>query len=314
MKHFHINLNLPIEQRYKEVIDSYGDVKIKEIAKNFTQVYKNFLPNNPLIDSAIKVNINLHKKSIMYREEIKFWSKVFDVPFYRVMMLQLLYELNAGCTTICKNGVMIRTMDWPMKFLKDITYTASFSLNGEKIYDGVCWLGSVGIFTGKNTEFSIAINYRRITSHKSIYDYFKHMHSKYKNVIEGYWPVSYLVRNIFEKNYSKLEMYNALNTNPVISPTYFTLNYFDHEKFHPVVFQRSPLGCRRFTGKYVIQTNHDCNSSDFENIMYSRERRGLAEHLIKEEKLDLENLLHPILNEDTIYISILSRDEMIVKV
>lgn len=305
MRHFNIDLATPIEARYKEVIEYFGNDKIKKFGELLNQVYKDFLPNIPLIDSAIKVNINMHKKSIKYRDEIKFWAKTFDMPFYRVMMLQLLYEMLAGCTTVCKNGLMFRTMDWHLPFLKEMTYSATFTYNSKPVYDAVCWLGSVGVFTGKNSEYSIAINYRRITTHKTVYEYFKHIHSKYKNVIEMYYPVSYLVRHILETSMSKLEAFTALNSYLVVSPTYFILNY--HNGLNPVIFQRGPTTCKRFTGKYVVQTNHDTDSMPSENIVYSLERHQLSNKILNQNLnmsfLELKSLFltSPIINQDTIY-------------
>lgn len=305
MHHLIINLDLPIEKRYENIVKLFD---LKKISKNLNDVYENFLPNIPMVNNMISLSIKANKKKIMYREEIKYWSKTLDLQFHKIMILQLLFELYAGCTTVVQNKTMYRTMDWPLEFLREMTYHAEFVKNSVKIYDGVCWLGCVGVFTAKNDEFSIAINHRKIKT-KSVFDYVKSLFTKYSNAISTYWPVSYVVRHIFENKLSKFEAFSMLNGQAVISPTYFILNYFDELK--PVIFQRDMKSCARITGDYVIQTNSDNDSIETDNFMQSKERfLHIKNSIEKGENMEKTFEKEPIINKNTIYTCIMSKDNI----
>jgi len=309
MHHLIINLDLPVEKRYENILKLFD---LKKIAKNLNDVYENFLPKHiPMVNNMISLSVKANKKKIMYKDEIKYWSKTLDLSFHKIMILQLLFELYAGCTTVVHNKTMYRTMDWPLEFLKEMTYHAEFVKNSAKIYDGVCWIGCIGIFTGKNEEFSISINHRKIKT-KSVFEYVKGLFTKYSNAISTYWPVSYVVRHIFENKLSKFEAFNMLNGQPVISPTYFIINYFDELK--PVIFQRDMKFCARITNDYVIQTNCDNENIDkpeSENLMQSKERFVYIKNLIERGENVGENFeRNPIINENTIYTCIMSKDSI----
>jgi hypothetical protein len=303
-----INLDLSIEKRYENIVKLFD---VKAASKNLNEIYENFLPKIPMVNNMISLSVKANKKKIIYKDEIKYWSKILDLPFHKIMILQLLFELYAGCTTVVHKNVMYRTMDWPLEFMRDITYEAKFIKDSKPIYEGVCWLGCIGIFTGKNEEFSIAINHRKIKS-KTVFDYVKGLFTKYSNAISTYWPVSYVVRHIFENQLSKFEAFSMLNGQPVISPTYYILNYF--ENLQPVIFQRDMKSCTRISGDYVIQTNSDSDTLDkpeSENIIQSKERFIYVKNLIESGQNLSDNFeKEPVVNKSTIYTCIMSKDSI----
>ncbi len=306
MKKFNINLDLEPKDRFKQLEQEFD---LNLVKQKYEEVYEGYKPNIPFLETIISMIVNLNKDKIMFYDEILFWSKKLEVPFYKVVIMQLLYEVNSACTTFVGKfdgeNTMIRTMDWPMDFLKEFTYHATFYKNSKPIYEGVCWLGAVGLFTGKSItqNYSLALNFRR-TKEVSLATIF----NNFKNTISSYWPVAYLTRYSLENNFSQDEVTNMLETCPLISPVYYILNKFNS---NPIIFQRDPEACKIITGEQVIQTNCD-NDKTEPDIMYSVSRiKQVTKVLKKTNKLDeVFNGVnkYPVINEETIYISVINKD------
>lgn len=301
-----INLDEKIENRYLELLNLFN---IKYISQEFLQIYNSLKPNVPFLDNIVSGLVNLHKDKIMYFDEIKYWSELFEIDFHKVLIMQLIYELNSGCTTFVVpiDGIntMFRTMDWSMDFLKSVTYQAVFYKNNTPIYEAVCWLGSVGIFTGKSLihNYSLAINYRRVNDISIIQIY-----ENYLNSINMHWPVSYLTRHLLENSFNMEQVLYNLSYALTISPVYYILNNFNSE---PNIIRRTPVSNEIIKNTIVIQTN--CDEEDIEpNIMNSHKRLRMLKKLLKKEytynKIISTINEFPITNEDTIYLSIINKE------
>lgn len=304
-----INLDLPIEKRYENVVKLFD---VKKLSQCFNNIYESFLPKIPMVNNMISLSIKANKKKIMYKDEVKYWSNILDLPFHKIMIVQLLLELYSGCTTAVHQNKMYRVVDSDFDFLKEFTYQVKFINNSGYLYDAICWLGNIGVFTAKNTEYSIAINQRKIQC-KSSFEYVKSLFTKYSNAISTYWPVSYIVRHIFENKLSKFETFNMLNGQASICPTFFILNYFDSSQ-SPVIFERQMKNSLRITHEYVIQCNSD-NSLTSENIHFSKERTEYVKNLILEGK-SLDKMFNesPTLNSRSIYSCVLSKDIILANI
>ena len=307
-----INLDKNPKARYGNLVKNYD---IKQVSKKFTQVYEEFKLSIPFFDTIISMLITMHKDKIMYLEEIQYWSELFNVDFYKVMIMQLVYELNSGCTTfvIPIDGVrtMFRTMDWAMDFLKDITYQAIFIKNNKPIFEAVCWLGSVGIFTGKslNNNYSLAINYRRVNDMNTSQIIQNYLHTVYMN-----WPVSYLVRNILENDYDYDKALYNLSFAKTISPVYYVINNFNDKA---TIIRRIPYDKEILQNDTLIQTNCDNLNSKFD-IMDSFARIKILENVLSTNPT-LNNIMEtvnktPINNYASIYFSIISMNEFTTRI
>lgn len=306
-----LNLDLEPEKRYQCLLVHFDILSIKKEIQN---LYKKYAPQIPGLDIILSITTYLTQYKIMYYDEIYYWSNIFEIPFHQAVLMQLLYEINSGCTTIIHTNdnekqSMIRTFDWPEPLLTKLLYQASFYKNGKKIFEGICILGSVGIFTGKNDEYSLAINYRRTTDIT-----LSTIFHNFLNTIKSYWPVSYLLRYCLEKSLSFDDCVNTLKNSLVISPVYYSINGFCHK---PLIIQRSINSYKEFTGEYTIQTNCDQfdDVKEEKDIEYSYDRFFLAKKVIdnkgnKNENDMLKSLLKfPIKREDTIYISIINKEQ-----
>jgi len=308
IKTFTINLDLEPKNRYSEIVSSFD---INKISYMLNQIYDQYTNSIPFVESLVKLNIN----KAIYSDEIQFWADTFNLPFYKVLVMQLLYEINSGCTTfVIPGNIMFRTMDWPLEFLKEITYQAVFIKNNVKIYEAVCWVGSIGIFTGKSltNNYAVAINYRRVndTNIKSIFN-------NYLRTINMCYPVSYLLRHVLETNTKYNTMIEILKNTKLISPVYYIVCKFNNQNKttkQPLIIQRDVESYEIISDLKIIQTNSDKNNG-ISNIMYSKERAEIVRQAIeKYESIDdiLINIYkYPVISHETIYLSIISKDMFI---
>ncbi len=319
---FDIDLDKTVEDRYSEVIKHYTP-RIESISKKIEEIYHEYLPKIPLFNTSLNILINFHKEKILYYDEIEYWSKIFNINFHKILILQLLYEMNSGCTSVVYKGVMYRTMDWPMEFLKELTYQGRFLKNGRVIYEGICWLGSVGLFTVKSPHYSISINYRRVKNVSLLT-----LINNYLNLVNMHFPVSYLVRHIVESEMDSDSAIDALKKYKIVCPVYYTINVFDRT---PVVIQRDPIGFKTYNeeekNQYTIQTNcdvdklNDVQYMNHMNIMNSYERYMQINKILnrKESRSTVNNLLesfseYPVMNEETIYFCVISKEEFVYNI
>lgn len=308
---FHINLDLPAPERYLQVTSFFEPV-FPEIRTEIDNIYNSMV--GYFSDYAIKFLLWCYDSMVHYKDELLYYSSVTGVEFHKLVLMQLFYECNSCCSSvglkINGNNALFRTMDWELPFLKKITYEAHYYKSGSKLYSAIAWYGGVGQFTCVNDEFAVSINYRR--NNNSFYQ-------NLKRCLAGYWPVSYIVRRVFEENLPGFIAQTVLHNSPLIAPTYFT---FVHRSGSPKVFIRDPINCQTFSEPTVSQCNHDqisnqaTNSKGLDlsqdNIMLSFERKAMCESILNNKINFADNkevfdtfLKHPILNEETIYACIM---------
>jgi hypothetical protein len=125
-----------VEHHFKEIIP--------EIHDTFLSLYNESVR---YIDPLIKFAVYMKSEKMMFVEDLQYFSKLFNVELHIMIAINLYYELSSSCTTICstinKKNVMFRTMDWPLDFLRKIT----FKMITPK-YTAVTWFGCVGLRVG----------------------------------------------------------------------------------------------------------------------------------------------------------------------
>jgi len=288
-----------------EAITNYFKPHFPEMKQYVLKLYG----QTGIIDSVISALVYMNTNNIMFKDDIEYFANVLDVKFHVLLVVNLMYELSSACTTICTrvNGenMMFRTMDWDLPFLKKITYKLK-----TQSYEAITWFGCVGYFTAQNTEYSIAINYRRTQNIGLI----ALLQNAIKTINLDY-PASYLVRHIFESKHNTKNAYELLKSTKLISPVYFTFCPF---RYNPQIIVRSPNDyklIKRENG-YVSQTNID-NDNSGDNIMWSIERKELIKKIMSEQKFEsVADLLkindYPIINHETIYVCVVSQKKGIV--
>lgn len=305
---FEINLDLPEDRRWDIIFINYKS-KLEEIKSNLVNLIDTYIKKYWIV---IKPLIKVYKlsKKIMYEKELEYFADKLNINFEYILLLQLIYETTSCCTSIVSKSnnkySMFRTMDWPMDFLKNITIDLKFTKNNKVIFYATSWVGYVGILTAMipNT-CCISVNYRR-TSDMSFCNLIKNVY----NTLKLRYPIGYLVRDICETTTDINLIKNKLCNSHLISPCYFTICYDDK---YPEIITRDISSYTLYSHEYVIQTNCDFDKN-YPDILYSIKRRDIAKNIISDVMnnfnsiIDMKDLLliRPILNEDTIYVTMMN--------
>lgn len=316
IKTYKINLDLPGCVRWNNLIDDHK----KELKLAVTEIDKmldGMGINNSMAMSCAKVAINGFSTfaDILYEDELRSISKRADIPFTKLVLMQLCYEFFSACTSIVTNvdgrNVHYRTMDWEMPVLKHLTVKLKFYKDNELLYEAVSWAGCVGIMTAMvPKEYSIALNFR-LSNGNIVSNIFKMFKSK--------WLVSYAIRYVLDSGYDFAKAHHFLTKAQLISPCYFTLCNPRGESY---VIVRDPEKTIRIDSSTydncLIQTNLDHPDNPFgDDLLMSKERHAMAIGLIKGKKYvwgSVNELKHamgryPVINDLTIYVSVMDPEE-----
>lgn len=295
---FELCLEQPPNKRWNNIIDQYRD-KFPQIRREVDILLTKF-GYTPAMGFLISAGICVSSNNIMYHSELVTISGIMGISIDKLLLIQLLYEFNAGCTTMVSEiegkCTMIRTMDWPLHFLKDITINLNCTFQGKIIYRATTWIGYVGIFTGYSLmdKYAVAINYRPNTT-PSILDLVGRISSMC-------WPVGYLVRNVLEKS-NFVDAVDWFRSADLISPTYITIT---KDINNSILLVRDPQKCiNQITKLPLIQTNVDPDKHS-PDILYSNKRRQICETL-KGTLTDYCSQfdIFPLCNQATVYTAVI---------
>jgi len=279
-----INLDESPEDRWNQLIEDYADqwIEVHKIIKN---EIKNMLGNilGAAIDNIIQGIMSAANTvgAVYYARELKAISKKSGIKLGRLVMLQLVYEISACCTSIVVEDAEgtphhIRTMDWQMEFLEPLTVELDIQKNGKTIFLATSWAGYVGILTGiKPDAFSVSVNFR-VTDGGSMW-------SNIKNALTSCWPVGFLVREIFESASSFNEAVGHLSNSNLIAPCYITICGLNSGEGVLLTRDRKQETNRWTLSEhgFIVQTNIDHWSEDPNmDVMDSIERRTIARRAI----------------------------------
>jgi|SRR3989338_817406 len=317
---FIINLEDNPKERWKEVIEVYKE-KIPKVISWMDEFLKGMVGEymvgitknlaNNIIEKAINMNC------MCYSDDIRAISELSGIKMGLIGLMQITYELFACCTTLIaenKEGkpIMIRTMDWEMDILKEMTIELDFrNSNGKTLFLATSWAGYVGILTGmKPKKYAVAINFRRTTGS---------MWENFQRIINSSWPVGFLVRHVLENMSSYDDALSYFKSALLIAPTYISIigskkgqsSIITRERDHVDNIIHLDSSNHSNPSPYLVQTNCDSfiNSPYNYDILYSKKRLLQVENFfINSPSFDLNNLLllfssPPILNHSTIYLT-----------
>jgi len=161
---FVIELNQKPQDRFKEPAKYFkegvllaADQFMTEIPKAVEVIYKLF---------SWTWWITHHERYM----EIKGIVEAIDEPsltLSKAILINSLYELQAWCTSIVAqqaDGKIVhsRNLDFDFaNYMRNITFRANFTRDGEYVYDAVMFAGTIGVYTGmKANAFSLSENQR----------------------------------------------------------------------------------------------------------------------------------------------------------
>lgn len=315
---YKIDLDLPEEDRWTSLVQQY-----KPQFENIIKYIETILGSWTQYIASYILEMSINK--VYYSKELISISKNSGIKLGNIILLQLCYEAFACCTSLIinNNGVPIhvRTMDWDMPELKELTVQIDFIKNRKVLYRAITWVGYVGIFTAlKPNVCTLSLNYRRTNEGIS---------TNVRNLIIGSWPIGFLIRHVLEteSSYEKIEQY--LSQSKIVSPCYIILSGCKIGSGRIIVRSREGVDNTEIIGNnnmnYIVQTNIDNNGNkdNIENILWSKERLKAIYTKMKQyiNRFDIHNYpnkiieyfnVWPIINDETIYVSCmdLSKDEI----
>eukprot|EP00742_Colponemidia_sp_Colp-10_P023380 GILJ01027838.1.p1 GENE.GILJ01027838.1~~GILJ01027838.1.p1 ORF type:complete len:370 (-),score=23.06 GILJ01027838.1:423-1415(-) len=184
-----------------------------------------------LVLKCLQGVLNLSNKLsvVYYSDELNAISELSGMPLGRVVMMQLVYEASALCTSVVvpRDGegcaAHIRTMDSEMDFLRKLTVEVEFRRGGHTLAVASTWAGYVGVLTGVAVRpqqardgFAVSVNMRSDNSGTFA--------TNLRCALTGSWPIGFAVReSLFNcGNYS--ECAHWLSTCKLISPCYIIIS------------------------------------------------------------------------------------------
>jgi len=337
---YEIDISTPNGKCFNELVLKYKK-SIQKVILKLKCYYENYL-------SYIKLGINayiLQGGIIMYKDEILEISKILEITFEECLMMQLTYEFFSACTTAVKyqydikDYILVRTMDWDLPELKDITVKLIFKNSsvhhpGGALFEAIGWAGCVGIFTGikradpEIDSYAIALNYRRTLT--------PDIKENIAALFKGYFPCSFYLRKILSEKESCANVsLESLQKVFFVAPCYLTILKRGKEILQPsnpklstrqykndsyiLIRGRTNYKIKKGDSKFLIQTNIDdvSPSSACDNILYSKERYTHMSRLYIGKILQNLNgvISHiekfPVTNEETIYKCIMTTKEFL---
>lgn len=311
---FDFDLDLIPEDRWKHIFDAFKE-KIQTLKNNVKKIIESY---NLLSNVGNLLYGLISESKVLHYQELAYIAKRMDLSIFEVLLLQLTYEISCACTTaIVKIGdkkFFLRTMDWPMNFLKDITIGLRIIKNNRIIAKVTTWVGYIGFLTATDVinNCTYAVNYRRTTN--------MHIINIIKNLVRTLnmnWPIGYLIRFIIEINMDINKAIELLSAAQLISPCYITI-YAPNNESCILTRDFDKLDNIRYNN--LIQTNCDCDKIE-PNILWSLERIALIKKIhwqlsnnknkchLSSEKILNSFLKEPVLNEQTIYVHYQYDDE-----
>jgi hypothetical protein len=258
--------------------------------------------------------------------ELKGIAEVLDVPVYEIMLCNFEYELFAYCTSIIahdRNGEIVhgRNFDYPIyKYMKDLTFTADFYVNGKMLFRADMFAGYAGVCTGmKPGKFAISINERHINS---TFGLFRNL---YRWTFGTYSPAT-LLKHTFEVAESYEEAKDMLTNTPLTAPVYIIISGVNPDEGAIITRDRSGaadvwlINHNSPTDWAIYQTNHDHwirpapysdkNRAETTKIVLSRIGNG---QLTNE---DMVMILQkpPIFNKGTLYSTVMRAKDDYMKI
>lgn len=216
---YNVSLDLPPEQRWKEIISQYNETFLKETMKF---IYTSSVPKwvRAILFPLAEVDLIFLVRE-PYAGEIRGIARTLDISVGYVLAVNLAYEATAYCTSIVAQDIKGniyhgRNLDYPLiDVLKNLTMDLDFIQKGKIAYTGTTFLGYVGLWTGQSPyKFTVSGNARE-------------KGKWWENAISALFkrssPVSWLIRDALNnaRNFEAAAL--QLSKTPIIADTYLIM-------------------------------------------------------------------------------------------
>lgn len=322
-KTYTINLDLPPEERWNEVVADFKD-ELKILIKTVYQM----VPSS--VGKLLELATGEFIEKIFprpYGAEMVGIANRLGVAPAEVLIANIVYELTAygrgqanamACTSIvaqAKNGTIYhgRNLDYgggsPLTaMLRNVTIIVDFQENGQTVYMGTTYVGYIGLITGKRPgKFTISLNQRN-------------QGSWWMNALEAlvagtHGVVALLIRSTLADPYLTFPLaVETLSKSPVIAPCYIIVGGVSPNEGAVITRGRAEaydiwrLGTNHTW--YLVETNYD----HWGPPPSSDDRRDPAINQMNQmhqNNLSLSGLFGvlstpPVLNAETTYTTVMS--------
>jgi len=253
-----------------------------------------------------------------YGEEIISGAKVVGIPVGTAVLLNLIYEVEAGCTSIIyqsQNGQLYhgRNLDFNLhKVLSDLTIQVEFQKSGKTIYRGTTFVGYVGLLTGCSDTICVSVD-ERDTGYP------------WDNVIQWIYKsnssvTAFLLRDQLERGAGFEDAIGVLSTTPLIAPVYYIVSGNSSSQGAIIARDRDWSSIRKLGDSqksdgswYLCETNYDWDKPDKDG------RRTAAEKMmdsIGQKNMTKDGLFTivstpPVLAKSTTYTTMMSAGQQL---
>jgi len=306
-----INLDLDPEERWVNVTKKYAQYSL-EIVEGLRKKIPGFV--FPLAEN-LAVRIAKHFPE-PYPAEMKGVSKALNISLADTILLNIVYDLTAFCTSIVaqdEEGNIFhgRNLDYDFSdILRNISFISNFQSKGKVIYTGVTFAGQVGLLTAQKPK-SVTITlderdqgflweniFQAIVNHKAV-------------------PITFLIRDVVstpEMDFA--QAVKTLSQVPLMADGYLIVGGVKvgegavitrDRKGAADVWKLSPDAAK--SPWFLVETNYD----HWTTPPPSDDRRHPAEKALTkltQERLTPQSLfkvmsVHPVLNNGTVYTTIM---------
>lgn len=217
VKSYNINLDVAAEDRWNEVVDDFAEYFPELIPALKQYIPAEVLPLLAIFGDAVDTYL-----PEPYAAEILGIGQRSKLAVGDVAVLNILYDLLAGCTSIVAEDDMGhiyhgRNLDYQLtQILQNITLIANFQREGRTVYTGTTYAGYVGLLTGQRPyQFSISLDQRDAGKH-------------WMNVVTALLAknasiVSFLIRDTLQNEQSFEDAYDVLTRATFIAPSYIIM-------------------------------------------------------------------------------------------
>eukprot|EP00456_Euglypha_rotunda_P033371 TRINITY_DN2585_c0_g1_i8.p1 TRINITY_DN2585_c0_g1~~TRINITY_DN2585_c0_g1_i8.p1 ORF type:complete len:346 (-),score=71.20 TRINITY_DN2585_c0_g1_i8:18-1055(-) len=271
--HVVINLDLPPEQRYTQVLLD----RVNQHGWNYTyapivEYYDLLVP--PELQPALE-NISTDLDKYLPEEYVREMNGLYDtvvqlgyqdqLTFGMIVALNMIYEWTSFCTSIVAedtSGRMWhgRNLDWNFDgySLWNITMIMDYQSGGVTVFSSVGWAGYIGILSGVKKGFTVTVDQREHYEPEGI-------RGNMESLMNGSSLVGLMLRDTFKSNQTFDQAIPILSDSYIASSVYLIVGGYNKDE--GAVITRDRLGAAdiwkygnpdaHMEDWYLVQTNYD---------------------------------------------------------
>jgi hypothetical protein len=321
-----VHLDQPPEHRWDHVIEQ-NTTKLAKYAKSVKQIVRNhFSPAIANMYSCLSFAASHKPLPYEYKQELKGIAKKTQkvgLTYGDLVFMNVALDFQARCTSAvvstADGQVHVRTLDWDIPELKSLVIDVSFCIGGAVVYQGVTFLGCVGLLTCMRPKaYSLSYNFRKPpTSAKTTSKFLlvKHLF----NCFTSSSSISMTIRKIIELKLDYASVVKTVESGPFSGSGYIIICGTRIMQGKVVAYGDKGYSISA-SSNYMVQTNHDemmmkvdVNWADGDDLLLNTiDRKDAFEKNLSTLRMRTEQSVFsaarhdPIINKDTIFLCLMN--------